>query len=326
MRLPRVIAASLLSGFVLSLLVGALPGTSGAQTRLKVVTTVAPIANLVRNVGGNRIDLTQLIPDGTDSHTFEPRPSDTRAIAEADLVVLNGIGLETPTQRLVAANTKPGAQVLLLADNTITRDEWIFDFSFPESRGNPNPHLWLDVAYAAKYADLVRVKLVEMDPTNADYYEAHGAQLQERLQQLDQAIFAVTQTIPPQNRRLLTYHDSWAYFARRYGWEVVGAIQPSDFSEPRPRDVAQIIDQIRRSGLPAIFGSDVFPSRVLDAIGRETGARYVDTLRDDELPGDRNSPDHSYVALMLANIRTMASALGGDPSPAANVDPNNVAP
>jgi ABC-type Zn uptake system ZnuABC Zn-binding protein ZnuA len=326
MRLPRVIAAVLLSGFVLSLLVGALPGTSAAQTRLKVVATVAPIANLVRNVGGNRIDLTQLIPDGTDSHTFEPRPSDTRAIAEADLVVLNGIGLETPTQRLVAANTKPGAQVLLLADNTITRDEWIFDFSFPESRGNPNPHLWLDVAYAAKYADLVRVKLVEMDPANADYYEAHGAQLQERLQQLDQAIFAVTQTIPPQNRRLLTYHDSWAYFARRYGWEVVGAIQPSDFSEPRPRDVAQIIDQIRRSGLPAIFGSDVFPSRVLDAIGRETGARYVDTLRDDELPGDRNSPDHSYVALMLANIRTMASALGGDPSPAANVDPNNVAP
>jgi ABC-type Zn uptake system ZnuABC Zn-binding protein ZnuA len=326
MRLPRVLAAGLLSSILLSLLVVALPGTGGAQTRLKVVSTVAPIANLVRNVGGNRIDLTQLIPDGIDSHTFEPRPSDTRAIAEADLLVLNGLGLETPTQRMIAASAKPGAQVLLLADNTIARDEWIFDFSFPESRGNPNPHLWLNVAYAARYADLVRVKLVELDPTNADYYEAHGAQLQERLQQLDQAIFAVTQTVPPQNRRLLTYHDSWAYFARRYGWEVVGAIQPSDFSEPRPRDVAQIIDQIRRTGLPAVFGSDVFPSRVLDAIGRETGARYVDTLRDDDLPGDRNSPDHSYVALMLANIRTMATALGGDPSPAANIEPTNIAP
>jgi len=326
MRLPRAIAASLLSSFVISLVVGVLPGTSAAQTRLKVVSTVAPIANLVRNVGGNRIDLVQLIPDGIDSHTFEPRPSDSRAIAEADLIVLNGIGLETPTQRMIASSAKPGAQVLLLADNTITRDEWIFDFSFPESRGNPNPHLWLNVAYAAKYADLIRAKLVAMDPANADYYEAHAAQLQDRLQQLDQAIFAITQTIPAQNRRLLTYHDSWAYFARRYGWEVVGAIQPSDFSEPRPRDVAAVIDQIRRTGLPAIFGSDVFPSRVLEAIGRETGARYVDTLRDDDLPGDRNSPDHSYVALMLANIRTMASALGGDPSPAANVDPTNVAP
>jgi ABC-type Zn uptake system ZnuABC Zn-binding protein ZnuA len=227
---------------------------------------------------------------------------------------------------MIAASAKPGAQVLLLGDSTITRDAWVFDFSFPESRGNPNPHLWLNVAYAARYADLVRVKLVEMDPANAAYYEARGAQLQERLQQLDQAIFAVTQTIPPQNRRLLTYHDSWAYFAPRYGWEVVGAIQPADFSEPRPRDVAQIIDQIRRTGLPAIFGSDVFPSRVMDAIGRETGARYVDTLRDDDLPGDRNSPDHSYVAMMLANIRTMATALGGDPSPAANVDPTNIAP
>jgi ABC-type Zn uptake system ZnuABC Zn-binding protein ZnuA len=326
MRLPRVIAASLLFSSVLSLLVGALPGTSAAQSRLKVVSTVAPIANLVGNVGGNRIDLTQLIPDGIDSHTFEPRPSDGRAIAEADLIVLNGLGLETPTQRMIAASAKPGAQVLLLGDSTITRDAWVFDFSFPESRGNPNPHLWLNVAYAARYADLVRVKLVEMDPANAAYYEARGAQLQERLQQLDQAIFAVTQTIPPQNRRLLTYHDSWAYFAPRYGWEVVGAIQPADFSEPRPRDVAQIIDQIRRTGLPAIFGSDVFPSRVMDAIGRETGARYVDTLRDDDLPGERNSPDHSYVAMMLANIRTMATALGGDPSPAANVDPTNIAP
>ena len=94
MRLPRVLATFLLSSFILSLLLAALPPTTAAQTRLKVVATVAPIANLVRNVGGNRIDLTQLIPDGIDSHTFEPRPSDGRAIAEADLIVLNGIGLE----------------------------------------------------------------------------------------------------------------------------------------------------------------------------------------------------------------------------------------
>ncbi len=326
MRSPRLLASLLLASLVLPLGLGAAPVPASAQTRLKVVSSVAPIANLVANVGGNRIDLTQLIPDGIDSHTFEPRPSDSRAISEADLIVLNGLGLETPTQRMVAASAKPGAQVLLLGDNTITRDEWIFDFSFPESRGNPNPHLWLNVAYAAKYADLIRAKLVEMDPANADYYESRAAQLQDRLQQLDQAIFAVTATIPPQNRRLLTYHDSWAYFARRYGWEVIGAIQPADFSEPRPRDVAAIIDQIRSTGLPAIFGSEVFPSRVLEAIGRETGARYVDTLRDDDLPGDRNSPDHSYVALMLANIRTMATALGGDTSPTDNIDPTNIAP
>jgi len=297
---------------------------SAAQGRLRVVSTVAPIANLVYNVGGNRIDLVQLIPDGVDSHTFEPRPSDARVIAEADLFVLNGLDLEAPTLRMIQANAKPGAQVLLLADNTITREEWIFDRSFPASRGHPNPHLWLNVAYARRYAELIRDKLVEMDPANADYYQSNAAQLIARLDQLDQAIMAAVQTVPPQNRRLLTYHDSWAYWAPRYGFQVIGAIQPSDFAEPRPRDVAAIIDQVRRERLPAIFGSEVYPSRVLEAIGRETGARYVDTLRDDDLPGPPGSREHSYIGRMLANMRTMITALGGDASALDGIDPSNI--
>ena len=296
-----------------------------AQGRLKVVTTVAPIASLIRNVADGRIDLVQLIPDGTDSHTFEPRPADVRAITDADLFIVNGLSLETPTQRLIAANAKPGAQVLQLGDSTITRDQWIFDRSFPESRGNPNPHLWLNVAYARRYAELIANKLVEMDPANADYYRANADQLFGRLDQLDQAIATAAQTVPPQNRRLLTYHDSWAYFAPRYGFEVIGAIQPADFSEPRPREVAQIIDQIRRYQLPAIFGSEVFPSRVLEAIGRETGARYIDSLRDDDLPGAPDSPEHTYIGMMLANMRTMMTALGGDASAFDGIDPSNVA-
>src|SRR5581483_8267155 len=298
---------------------------TGAQGRLKVVTTVAPIASLIRNVADGRIDLVQLIPDGTDSHTFEPRPADVRAITDADLFIVNGLSLETPTQRLIAANAKPGAQVLQLGDSTITRDQWIFDRSFPESRGNPNPHLWLNVAYARRYAELIANKLVEMDPANADYYRANADQLFGRLDQLDQAIATAAQTVPPQNRRLLTYHDSWAYFAPRYGFEVIGAIQPADFSEPRPREVAQIIDQIRRYQLPAIFGSEVFPSRVLEAIGRETGARYIDSLRDDDLPGAPDSPEHTYIGMMLANMRTMMTALGGDASAFDGIDPSNVA-
>lgn len=297
---------------------------SAAQGRLRVVSTVAPIANLVYNVGGNRIDLVQLIPDGVDSHTFEPRPSDARVIAEADLFVLNGLDLEAPTLRMIQANAKPGAQVLLLADNTITREEWIFDRSFPASRGHPNPHLWLNVAYARRYAELIRDKLVEMDPANADYYQSNAAQLIARLDQLDQAIMAAVQTVPPQNRRLLTYHDSWAYWAPRYGFQVIGAIQPADFAEPRPRDVAAIIDQVRRERLPAIFGSEVYPSRVLEAIGRETGARYVDTLRDDDLPGPPGSREHSYIGMMLANMRTMITALGGDASALDGIDPSNI--
>jgi ABC-type Zn uptake system ZnuABC Zn-binding protein ZnuA len=325
MGLARPLVPILLASLAIALVSAAIPASGSAQGRLQVVSSIAPIADLVRNVGGNRIDLVQLVPDGIDSHTFEPRPSDLRAISQADLFVLNGLELEAPTLRMINANAKPGAQVLLLADNTITRDQWIFDFSFPESRGHPNPHLWLNVAHARRYAELIRDQLAQIDPANADYYQANAGQLLARLDQLDQAIFAATQTVPPQNRRLLTYHDSWAYFAPRYGFEVIGAIQPADFAEPRPRDVAAIIDQVRRSGLPAIFGSEVFSSRVLEAIGQQTGARYVDSLRDDDLPGARGAPEHSYIGMMLANMRTMMPALGGDASAFDGIDPSNVA-
>lgn len=325
--MPRLLLARIAWALAGLLLAFALPGhAAGADPKLKVVTTVAPHADLVRQIAGSRVEVRQIIPDGTDSHTFEPRPSDAQSLREADLIIFNGLHLETPTQRLADANRGPQTQYLFLGDNTITQADWIFDFSFPAARGDPNPHLWLNVAYARRYAELIRDKLVEMDPDNADYFRTNASTLFGRMDQLDAAIFQAVQAVQPSNRRLLTYHDSWAYFARRYGMEVIGAIQPSDFAEPSPRQVAALIDQIRSNNLPAIFGSDVYPSRVMEAIGRETGARYVDTLRDDDLPGPPGTPNHTYLGMMLENMRSMFSALGGrtdmfdgiDPSPIAN--------
>jgi ABC-type Zn uptake system ZnuABC Zn-binding protein ZnuA len=313
-RPPRALPALALA--VLSVGVAALIALSSAPAlardpRLKVVTTVAPHADLVREIAGDRVDLVQMIPDGTDSHTFEPRPSDARFLQEADLIILNGLHLETPTQRMVEATKRPETPVLLLGDSTISPPEWIFDFSFPASKGDPNPHLWLDVAYAKSYARLIKDQLVQLDPDNGDPYRANYETLAARMDQLDLAIVQAVQALPENNRKLLTYHDSWAYFGRHYGMQVIGAIQPSDFSEPSPREVAALIDQIRQYQLPAIFGSEVYPSRVLEVIGRETGARYVDSLRDDELPGPPGSPRHTYVGLMLEDVRTMFSNLGG---------------
>jgi ABC-type Zn uptake system ZnuABC Zn-binding protein ZnuA len=282
------------------------------------------LADLVRQVAGDRVRLVQLVPDGADSHTFEPRPSDARVLQEADLIVLNGLHLEAPTQRLADANRRHEAQVLLLGDSTISRDEWVFDFSFPESAGDPNPHLWLDPAYASRYVELIRDKLAELDLANADYYRANAAQLLERLGRLDAAISQAVQSVPEHRRKLLTYHDSWAYFARRYGMRVIGAIQPSDFSEPSPREVAALVDQVRAEDVPAIFGSEVFPSRVLEMIGRETGARYVDTLRDDALPGEPDAPNHTYLGMMLENVRTMFAALGGRVDVFDGIDPSPI--
>ncbi len=290
--------------------------------RLKVVTSVAPISDIVRNVGGERIALRGIIPDGVDSHTFEPKPSDAKVLGQADLIILNGLHLEEPTLKLAEANKKPGAEVKLLGENTITERDWIFDFSFPKEKGDPNPHLWMNPKYALRYAELTAQWLSEKDPSNASYYAANLARYRALLEQLDAGIRQAVQTVPEKNRKLVTYHDSWAYWAREYGWTVIGAVQPSDFKEPRPQEVAAIIDQIKREQVPAIFGSEVFPSKVLEQIAREAGARYIDKLRDDEPPGKPGDPNHTYVGMMLENMRNMIPALGGNVEALKGIKPD----
>jgi ABC-type Zn uptake system ZnuABC Zn-binding protein ZnuA len=293
---------------------------SDARGKLNVVTTVAPITSIVENVAGNRVELTGIIPEGINSHTFEPIPSDIKILAAADLIIVNGLDLEIPTLNLAAANKKPDVPVLKLGDNTIKANEYVYDFSFPKEQGHPNPHLWLNPQYVIRYAELVRDELIRRDQNNKATYESNTAEFLKRLSALDAAIKQAVETIPQQNRRLLTYHDSWPYFARRYGFQIIGAVQPSDFSDPSPREVARLIDQIKKERVPAVFGSEVFPSPVLEQIAREAKTRYIDKLRDDELPGKPGAPKHSYIGMMVENLTIMFEALGGSSAPLKNID------
>ena len=201
-----------------------------------------------------------------------------------------GLHLEEPTRELAEANVADGVEIVSLGDRTIEPDEFIFDFSFPREQGDPNPHLWTNPPYAGRYAQIVGETLSELDPGNAAFYERNTEAFAERIDRLDTIVRDVTASVPAENRKLLTYHDSFPYFAREYGWDVIGAIQPADFAEPTAQDVAALIDQIRSERVPAIFGSEVFPSPVLEQIASETGARYIDDLRDDDLPGDKEIP------------------------------------
>jgi ABC-type Zn uptake system ZnuABC Zn-binding protein ZnuA len=275
---------------VLGLVLAACSSSGGpkSQSGFEVVTTVSPITDIARNVAGNVVHDDGLIPEGVDSHTFEPTPGSARLIQKADLIFLNGLHLEDPTLRLANANHKPGARIYQLGPNVISENQYVYDFSFPKSGGKPNPHLWMDPAFAIKYITL--------------------------LERLNTAVQKAVDTIPPANRKLLTYHDSFAYFAKHYGLQVIGAIQPSDFAEPSGKEVAALIKQIKAQHVPAIFGSEVFPSPVLAQIGRDTGAKYEATLRDDDLPGNVGDSQHSYVGLMLYDVRTMVTDLGGNPS------------
>ena len=301
-------------------------GAAADDGRLRVVTTVAPITNIVQNVGGTRIDVAGIVPEGTNSHTFEPAPSDAAALSEADVVFINGLHLEEPTRELAEANVPDGVQIVSLGERTISPNEYIYDFSFPREQGDPNPHLWTDPLYAGRYARIVGNTLSELDPANAAFYARNVKGFTDRIDRLDGAVREVTASVPPENRKLLTYHDSFPYFAREYGWTVIGAIQPADFAEPTAQDVANLIDQIRSEHVPAIFGSEVFPSPVLEQIARETGANYIDDLRDDDLPGDNGDPDHSYFGLMVFDFLTFMGALGGDVTRFEGFDVTNVQP
>jgi zinc/manganese transport system substrate-binding protein/manganese/iron transport system substrate-binding protein len=238
---------------------------------------------------------------------------------------MNGLDLEISIENLARKVKKESTLLLRLGDQTIGKTEWAFDdFSFPRDRGEPNPHLWPNVAYAMRYAEIVRDTLSKMDPANAAYYGKNAETYLSKLRSLDKAIFQTVKTIPEQNRKLLTYHNSFAYFAKRYGMTVIGAVQPSDFRTPSAKEMARIIDQIKAEKIPAIFGSEVFPSNIINQIGRETKVRWVETLRDDDLPGRSEEPIHSYIGMMKIDVQTMAKALGGSPAAINSVDPSDV--
>ncbi len=296
------------------------------EDKLNVVTSVAPITNIVQNIGGDKINLVGLVPEGVNSHTFELIPSDTIKINDADLVIIDGLNLEANIEKIAenVISKNPSIRLLKLGDNTISKKEWVFDFSFPKEKGDPNPHLWLNVEYAIKFANLTRDKLIEMDPTNSQYYIKNSNKYTKLLNQLDEGIKKSIETIPVENRKLLTYHDSWAYFAPRYGMKVIGAIQASDFSDPSPKDIADLIDQVRSEKIQAIFASEVFPTNIVDQIAKEGNVTVVETLSDDDLPGNIGDNNHSYVGMMLDNMRNMILPLGGNIDALKDINPQNI--
>ncbi len=295
-----------------------------ADGRLRIATTVAPITSIVASVAGDRATIAGIVPEGTNSHTFEPKPSAAALLSDIDVLYVNGLQLEEPTKELAEENVSADAEIVELGTACIDESDWIYDFSFPESEGKPNPHLWTDPTYARCYAQTVRDHLSERDPENAGYYADNFERFSAMIDELDAVMRVSFATIP--RRELLTYHDAYAYFAKSYGWKVIGAIQLSDFDDPTPRDMAALIDQVRETNVPAIFGSEVFPSPVLKQIGREAGVKYVDVLRDDDLPGRPGEPAHSWIGLMHFDYVTMTEAMGGDASALKASQPRAVGP
>jgi ABC-type Zn uptake system ZnuABC Zn-binding protein ZnuA len=288
------------------------------EVRLNVVVSDPPIADLVAQVAGDGVKVNSVVPMGADGHTYQPVPEDARTLAEADVYIENGMDLNNVVTSFALTNYPDGNRHYALSE-VIPPNEVLATDSAEEiaSHGHAhsfNAHFWPDLRYAGMYVDEISRILSTTDPDNADTYAQRAVTVKAELEQMDDAFVAALATIPAENRKMVVYHDSWSYFGRRYNIPVIGAIQPTDFSEPSAAELRDTIEEVRDAGVPAFFGSEVFPSDVLEVIEDESGATYVADLSDDLLPGEPGTPEHSYQGMMLANTRTIVEALGGDAS------------
>ena len=279
---------------------GAASGGSPGPGTLTVVTTSTVFADLVRNVGGQLVTVMSLVPAGTDVHTYQAKPRDLRAVAGADLVVMNGLGLDDWLEGTITA-ASAGAPIVRLAV-----DLGGVQLLPGEEPGTMNPHLWLDVAYARGYAGRIGEALAAADPGHAAAYESGAAAYDARLADLDAWVTTQIGTIPPADRKLVLFHDALPYFARAYGLTVVGVAVDVPGQDPSAGEIAALIESVRAAGVKAIFSESQFPTTLVDQIARETGVTVEANLFTDSLGPD---PVTSYEALIRWDVEHIAGAL-----------------
>jgi ABC-type Zn uptake system ZnuABC Zn-binding protein ZnuA len=274
-------------------------GSSGA---LPVVTTSTVFGDLIRNVGGELVSVTSLVPRHADVHTFEPTPSDIRTVSAARLIVMNGLGLDDWLRDTI---TNAAAADVPLVELGV--DLPGVELLPGEDPGTQNPHLWMAVPYAIGYVDRIEAALVAADASHAAVFARQAEHYRQRLQALDARVREEIGTIPAADRKLVTFHDAFPYFAREYGLEIVGVAVDAPGQDPSAGEIAALIDAIRTSGVKAIFSENQFPTRVVDQIAAETGATVVANLYDDSL-GD--PPLETYEAIIDWDVDQLVAALG----------------
>ena len=278
--------------------------------------SIPPLADLISRVGGGRVEVVSVVPQGVDGHTYEPTPSDVADITRSDINFFASVDLNPAVTDMVLANKPEGAFTVDLLQATVSEDEAIADNVHSHGSGNDhahvNVHTWTDPTIALRWVKEIRARLSELDPAGADTYAANAADLRAQIRSLHEATEAATATVPSEFRTLVVYHDSWSYFGRTYGYEVLGALQAADFAEPSAAEVGNMVEQVRNAGVPAFFGAAVFPVEVLERVSEEAGVPYVADLADDELPGQPGDPEHSYVGMMVDNVRHIVTSLGGN--------------
>ncbi len=288
---------------------------AAGEAKLKAVATFSILADLVAQVGGDRVAVTSLVGPDADAHGYSPAPGDARRVAEADLVVVNGLGFEGWIERLIrASGTKAPVVTASNGIATIPASE-DHDHDHGQDHGHahgdgdhPDPHAWQSVANVKTYVGNIRDALTKIDPDHAADYAARAASYTERLDALEGEIRAGLAAIPEGQRRIITTHDSFGYYAAAYGLRFLAPQGISTNSEAGPKDVARIIRQIRRDKVPAVFVESIADPRLMQQIARESGAKLGARLYSDALSGP-DGPASTYLEMMRANLRAFREAL-----------------
>ena len=278
------------------LLVSACGSSSPEQTatgpRLAVVTTTALLADMVKNVGGDLVDVTALVPPGADVHSFQSTPADNVAVSNAALLVSNGGGLDQFLDQVIDGSASDDAVRVFAAVPLLELD--------PD---NDDPHFWQNPVFAVRYAEGIRDGLIAADPDNSADYQANFDSYADALTKLDFDIASTLNTIDPDRRHLITFHDAFGHFAKRYGLQVTFLVG-SDASQVSPGPVVEILDQIKAQGIPAVFAEPQFNSGLLLKAAEEAGVE-VGPIYSDVQEGDAAS----YIDMMLFNAKSLARLL-----------------
>ncbi|MBI1773726.1 MAG: metal ABC transporter substrate-binding protein [Proteobacteria bacterium] len=286
----------------------AAPVHAQAGPPIKVVASMSVLADIVRNIGGERLEVVSLVPPDGDAHIYEPTPTDSRAIAAAKLVVINGLGLEGWIDRFIKASGYKGRLAVASAGIKARKMEADDASAGGKAARFDDPHCWQDLSLGRRYVATIAAALIEADPANAEAYRAREHAYDQELARLDGWVRAEFASVPQPKRRIITSHDAFGYLGAAYGVTLLAPVGVSTESEPSAADVAKLIRQIRRDKVKAVFIENMTDTRLIEQIGRESGAVLGGTLYSDALskPG---GPADTYVKMFRHNVALLKEAM-----------------
>ena len=271
-----------------------------AQDRLNVVASFSILGDFVKNVGGDKVNVTTLVGPNGDVHVYTPAPDDARKVADAKLVIVNGLGLEGWLPRLLQSSGSKA--MIVVASKGVA----------PLQVGSDaDPHAWQSVANAKIYVGNIRDGLIATDPGSEDVYRANATGYLAALEMLEAEIKTAIEAIPVSRRKVITTHTAFGYFGDAYGIEFIAPEGLSTDADPSARDIARLIEQIRREKIPAVFIENITDPRLLQRIAAETGATIGGTLYSDALSAP-DGPAATYIDMMRSNVRELTKGWRAD--------------